>query len=210
MKEENPKWENSGDRLEAVLTDSDDGPDGSIKSIRWEADVPVAGNPFMMVDFLRCEVITALAVAAMAGIPQWFYGGMGAAQAAAILRLCVAGMLLFALGLFAVGFLILRNGFYALFVLNGHHIYWEARRRKREAGVLLGCRPRPAGTGALPRAFSREILWRKADSFTGFPSMRTILEKRGVWEIPRLYMPDNETYEKVRKFLLLRLREHKP
>jgi hypothetical protein len=202
--------ESLGDRLEAILMNHDEGPDGSVKSIRWEVDVPIASNPFILTDFLRCEVITALSVAAMAGIPQWFYGGIGAVQAAAILRLCVGGMLLFALGLFVVVFLMLRNGFYVLFVLNEHHIYWEARRRKRGTGVLLGCRPRPAGPGTAPRAFSREIPWRKADSFTNFLSMRTILVKRGVWEITRLYMPDDETCQKVRRFLLSRLQERNP
>jgi hypothetical protein len=196
---------NPGDRLEAILTNRDDG------SLRWDADVPIASNPFLLVDFLRCEVITALAVAAMAGIPQWFYGGIGVVQVAAILRLCVMGTLLFALGLFVVGFLMLRNRFYALFVLNEHHIYWEARRRTRGAGVFLGCRPRPAGAnGSSPRAFSREIPWNRVDGFASFPSMRTILVKRGVWEIIRLYMPDDETYEKVRAFLASRMRERSP
>jgi membrane-associated phospholipid phosphatase len=198
------KNSNSGERLEALLTNDDD------RSVRWDADVPIISNLFILMDFLRCEVITALAVAAMAGIPQWFYGGIDRAQASAILHLCVAGMLLFAFCFLGVVFVALRNRFYALFVLNEHHIYCEVRRW-RGGGMRLGCRPSPVGmSNASPRAFSREIPWDKADSFTNFPSMRTILVKRGVWEIVRLYMPDGETHEKARSFLALRLKERGP
>jgi hypothetical protein len=77
--------------------------------------------------------------------------------------------------------------------------------------VFLGYRPRVAeANDSSPRVFSREVPWNKADSFTSFPSMRTILVKRGIWEMVKLYMPDDETHEKVRAFLASQVRERTP
>ncbi len=195
-----------GQRLETLLRDEDD------DSLRWSADVPVVTNPFILVDFLRFVIVTAMIIFAVAAIPQWAYArDLSPPRLAAILRLCALGGAVFSACLFAVGFLFLRNRFRALFVLNPRHIYYETARGGKGLRPFLRWKPAPPGERAPgERAFVREIPWSKTDSFVSFPSVRTILLKRGMWEILKLYMPDDETHARVEAYLRKRLRERRP
>ena len=200
------KSNSPGQRLETLLRD-DDG-----DSLRWSADVPVVTNPFILVDFLRFLIATGMIIFVVAAIPQWAYTrDLSPPRLAAILRLCALGCAVFAACLFAAGFVLLRNRFRATFVLNPWHIYYETARGGRGLRLFLGWKPAPTeGRFDGERAFAREIPWSKTDSFVGFPSVRTILLKRGIWEILKLYTPDEATYEKATEYLRGRLRERKP
>lgn len=195
-----------GQRLENLLRDEDE------DSLRWSADVPVVTNPFILVDFLRFVIVTAMIVFVVAAIPQWAYThDLSAPKLAAILRLCALGGIVFSVCLFAVGFIFLRNRFRALFVLNPWHIYYETARGGKGLRLFLKWKPAPPGERTPgERAFTREIPWSKTDSFVSFPSVRTILLKRGMWEILKLYMPDDETHAQVEAYLTKRLRKRNP
>ena len=197
-----PQKSELGERLENVLNE-ESGP----RSVRWAAEVPIVTNLFMLVDFLRFALVTMAIIFAIVSVPEWFYTRrITEAQLLAILRLCGLGFVVFTACLLAVGFLLLRNRFRATFVLSPANVYYETA--KCNGLPSLKFRPSPAdGKPNSGRAFSREIPWEKMDSFVGFPSMRTILLKRGLWEILKLYTPDDETYAKVLAFLQLRLKE---
>lgn len=194
-----------GERLNDVLTE-----EGDFHSVRWRVEVPVVTNPFILSDFLRFSLIMAAVIFAMTIVPEWLYTGrITETQLLAILRLCGLGFSVYCGCLFAVGFLLLRNRFQATFVLSPSGIYYETARCKGAPSLKL--RPAPADEKSRPRrAFSRDIPWRKADSFVGFPSMRTILLKRGLWEILKIYAPDDEAYAKAQTFLCSRLRQRAP
>ena len=189
--------ETAGDRLEKVLGASEDS-----ASVRWEADVPIITNPFVLVDIARFEVATFAIVFVAVSLPQAIFEGFtSAAQIVAILRLCLLGMLVFAACFLLIGLLFLKNRYRATFVLNDAHIYYEAARAGRGSGLLLSARPRTASGPRPPRTVGREIPWSKVDRFQSFPSMRTILLGRGIWEITKLYAPDDETYGKALAFV---------
>ena len=203
-----------GDKLENVLGNTR--PQGGEDSLRWSVEVPIVTNPFILVDFLRFCLITAMIVFVMAAIPQWAYArGIAAPQLAAILRLCGWGALVFAACLFVVGFFLLQNRFHALFVLNDRQIYYETIKKSKRSFLKfnLKWRPTPADDSFDPdavRSFTKEVPWSKADSFIAFPAVRTILLKRGIWEILKLYMPDDATYAQVEAFLGKRLKQRNP
>lgn len=193
--------EAAGERLERVLGAAED-----VASIRWEADVPIITNPFVLVDIARFEVATFAIVFVAASLPQLaFEGGATASQVAAILRLCLVGVLVFAACFFLIGLVFLKNRYRATFVLNNSHVYHEAARAGRGSGLLLAARPRTASGPRPPRTVGREIPWSKVDRFQAFPSMRTILLKRGIWEITKLYAPDDEMYGKALAFVSARV-----
>ncbi len=191
----------AGDRLEYVLGA---GPDDG--AVRWEADVPIVTNPFVLVDIARFETATFAIVFVAAALPHaYFQGFTDPGQITAILRLALLGVLAFALCFLAIGLIFLQNRYRATFVLNESHIYYEAARAGRGSGLLLATRPRAAAGTRLPRAVGREIPWSRVDRFQAFPSMRTLLLKRGIWEIAKLYTPDDATYEKALSFVSRRL-----
>lgn len=201
-----------GERLEKVLRDGGDG-----DSIRWSAEVPIVTNPFILVDFFRFLIVTAAIIFAMAAIPQWAYtDDLSPPRLGAILNLCLLGCVVFSACLFVAGFAFLRNCFRATFVLNPRHIYYETVRGGGPRGLskirfFFGWRPEPVRENfEAGRSFAREIPWKKTDSFVSFPSVRTILLKRGIWEILKLYMPDDETHKKVEAYLSKRLKQRKP
>ena len=191
----------AGDRLEKVLNDAADD-----SSVRWEADVPIITNPFVLVDIARFEVATFAIVFVAASLPQAVFEGFTSAdQIVAILRLCLLGVLVFAACFFLIGLLFLKNRYRATFVLNDSHIYYEAARAGRGSGLLLAACPRVASGPRPPRSVGREVPWSKVDRFQAFPSMRTVLLKRGIWEITKLYAPDEETYDKALAFVSARV-----
>ena len=201
-----------GLRLEDVLTEQDD--DSLYHgSVRWNVGVPIMTNPFILVDFARFILITMLVILVMVLIPQWFYTrNIGAREIAALFKLCLLGAALFTACFAVIGIFFLRNRYYALYVLNDQHIYYENIKGNDDSGFLsLALRPFPVkGRLNAVRGQRREISWQKVDSFVDFPVMRTILLKRGMWEILKLYLPDKAVHGKVRAFLEARLEKRNP
>lgn len=198
-----------GLRLEDVLTEQDD----DSVSVRWHVGVPIMTNPFILVDFARFILITVLIIFVMVLIPQWFYTrSIGTREVAALLKLCALGAALFTACFAAIGIFFLRNRYYALYVLNDRHIYYENIKGSDESGFFsLALRPFPVkGRLNAVRVQRREISWQKVDSFVDFPAMRTILLKRGMWEILKLYLPDRAVHERARAFLEARLEKRNP
>lgn len=187
-----------GDRLEKVLGSAS----GDMSSVRWEVDVPIITNPFILVDIAWFETATFAIIFVAASLPQAVYEGFTSiSQIAAILRLCLLGVLIFAASFLIIGLVFLKNRYCTMFVLNEMHIYYEVAKAGKGAGLLLAVRPRNASDSRLPRSLGREIPWNRVDRFQTFPSMGTILLKRGFWEIVRLYTPDEATYIKVLAYI---------
>lgn len=190
--------ETTGDRLEKVLG----GASGDTSSVRWETDVPIITNPFVLVDMARFETATFAIIFIAASLPHAVYEGFTSiSQIAAILRLCLLGVLIFAASFLIIGLAFLKNRYRATFVLNDMHIYYEAARAGGDVGLLLAVRPRKASGPRPPRSVGREIPWNRVDRFQTFPSMRTILLKRGLWEITKLYAPDEATYAEALAYI---------
>lgn len=190
--------ETTGDRLEKALGGVSD----DTLSVRWEVDVPIITNPFVLVDIARFEIATFAIIFVAVSLPQIVYEGFtNIDQIAAIFRLCLLGVLIFAASFLVIGLAFLKNRYRATFVLNDMHIYYEAAKVGRGVGLLLAVRPCEASAPQLPRSMKREIPWNKVDQFHGFPSMRTILLKRGSWEITKLYAPDEATYAEALAYI---------
>ena len=194
--------------LGKILTE--DPTDGSV---RWGVGVPLITNPFILVDLARFVLVAMFVILVMAAIPQWAYAGeFTETQVLAICRLCLWGAALFAIAFAIIGGLFFRNRFYAVYVLNDRHIYYE-NVKGRDGGFFFiwNCRPFPMeGSLDVARRISREISWSKVDSFVDFPGMRTILLKRGMWEILKLYTPDEAVHSRVSAFLGSRLKKRNP
>lgn len=188
------------------------GHDGK-NSLQWEAAVPVATNPFTLVELFQTSFIGAGVALAIMATGVWVMGGglhpgdvslmLGGAAVFFVVVSCV--FLLLGLTLF-------RNRYFALYHLTPGGIYHRTARGRDESGspFLFGMRPLPvigAVTGKKVR--EKDLPWEKVDRFVDFESMRSVQLKRGRWNMLRLYTPDPATHARVVAYLAARLEQVK-
>ena len=183
-------------------------PDGA--TLRWEAVVPIATNPFMLLELFQFALVGAGVAVVLLCTGVWFTEG-GLALADVEQALAVGGMLLAAamVGFVLMSLLFFGNRYYAVYRIDAGGIYHEGRRGRDESGGLISlrCKPYPV-TGAVASSGgvrSRHLSWEKVDHFQDIPSMRVVILRRGRWHLLRLYTPDAETHARVTACLSARL-----
>lgn len=180
---------------------------------QWEAVVPIATNPFILVELFQMAFVGASVGLVIMGSGLWLVGG-GITPGDIILLLGASGLFLVAIVavFIAVSLLFFRNRYYALFNLTSTGVYHRVTRGHDESGVqfALAARPFAVRGGVSGKATKeKELPWEKVDHFADFPDMRTIQLKRGRWHMMRLYTPDIGTHNEVVAFLAKKIREEK-
>lgn len=181
------------------------------QSIGWAAVVPIATNPFMLIELFQVSLVGAGVALLIMGSGLWIIGGglhpgdvSLMAGGAAVLFVVVSFVFL------VVGLLFFRNRYFALYHLTPGGIYHQATRGHDESGspFLLSLRPVPVdGMVMGKKTREKDLPWDRVDHFIDFASMRSVQLKRGRWHLLRLYTPDAETHECVVAYLATRLRQ---
>lgn len=179
----------------------------------WEAVVPIATNPFILVELIQMAIVGAGVGLVVMASGLWLVGGgimpgdlallLGAAS---LFFLCIA-VLFIAIALLPFG-----NRYYVLYNMTQAGVYHRLTRGHDESGTRFAfvMRPFPViGFVSGKKTKEKELPWEKVDHFVNFSAMRSILLKRGRWHMMRLYTPDTETHNNVVAFLSEKLREEK-
>lgn len=180
---------------------------------QWEAAVPIATNPFILVELFQMAFAGACVGLVIMGSGLWLVGG-GITPGDVTLLLGASGFFLVAVAavFIAVSLLFFGNRYYAVFNLTPTGVYHRVTRGHDESGMRFALTARPfAVRGAVSGKATKEkeLPWEKVDHFTDFPNMRTIQLKRGRWHMMRLYTPDIGTHNDVVAFLAEKIREEK-
>lgn len=181
------------------------------RTLHWEATVPIATNPFLLLEVCQMAFAAAAAGLMIMAVGAWLVGGgitpedmLVMLQASAVFFIViVAAFIIFALVFF-------RNRYYALFSLTDEGIRHEGIRGRDEGGLPFswGIRPGPVkGLLLGKRTRAKDLPWDRVDRFVNFASMRSIQLKRGRWHLLRLYTPDAATHELAVAYLSRILRE---
>lgn len=180
-------------------------------SLRWETTVPIATNPFILIEIFQFALIGSAIVVLSLCSAVWFSeGGVTGGEIAA--SFVIAGMALIGvmLGFFLLVFIFFGNRYYVVYLLDSNGAYHEGSRGSdgRKEWFSLRVKPYPVVPPLrAARTRSRHLLWEKVDHFHAIPSMRTIMLRRGRWHMLRLHIPDDATYGRVMEFLNRRVRK---
>lgn len=179
----------------------------------WEAAVPIATNPFMLVElFQMCFTGAGVGLVIMASGLWIVGGGLQPGDLSLILGAAAVFLVAVAAVFIAVSLLFFGNRYYAVYNLTQTGVYHRVTRGHDESGqkFALAAKPYPViGFVSGKTTKEKELPWEKVDHFVNFPDMRSILLKRGRWHMMRLYTPDTETHNQVAAFLSGKLREEK-
>ncbi|CAK7051828.1 MAG: hypothetical protein DELT_01077 [Desulfovibrio sp.] len=182
-------------------------------SYGWETAVPIATNPFTLMELLQmCLTGAGVGLAIMAS-GLWIVGG-GLQPGDVSLLFAAAGVFLVAVAaaFIAVSLLFFGNRYYAEYNLTKTGVYCRLTRGRDQSGqkFAFAVKPFPVeGYISGKTTKEKELPWDKTDHFVNFPEMRSVQLKRGWWHMMRLYSPDAETHNEVVTFLSGKLREKK-
>lgn len=174
-------------------------------TLRWRAVVPMATNPFILMELLQFAFVGACVVFIVLATGFWLTDeGLGNAEIMHSL-----GAAAYVLGAVVVGFVLVcvvffGNRYFAVYNLDRQGIYHEGSRGSDERHEFIGFRARPypvSGAVKADRTRSRTLMWEKVTAYQSMPGMRVIVLRRGSWHMMRLYMPDAETHAEVVRFL---------
>lgn len=192
--------------LRDVLTPPED-----IGILRWQATVPLATNPFLLLELVQLALVGASIVLVTLCLGVWITDGVllvedvyTSLRAAAFVALAILAAFLL------VSLVFFDNRYFAVYQLDSGGIYHESSRGTDEKRVMLYLKTRPgpvAGSVKAGRTRSRHLPWEKTDRFQPIPAMRVIVLRRGIWHMMRLYLPDDATFAKAEEFLAGRLKK---
>ncbi len=183
------------------------------QTLQWQAVVPVATNPFILLELVQMSFAASCAGLVIMGSGLWLVGGgLQPGDIVMLLQASVAFFVIIVAAFLCVTLVFFRNRYYASYSCSRDGIRYEGVRGRDESGSLFTWAVRPFAVrgvpkGSAPRA--RELPWDKIDRFVSFASMRSVQLKRGRWHLLRLYTPDAETHERLVAFLAARLQEVK-
>lgn len=183
-------------------------------TLRWRATVPMATNPFLLIEWCQFGLAGGGLVLLTLSVGVRFTDGvLTMADIIICLRAAVAVLLGIVAAFLAVSALLFGNRYYALYHMDAGGIYHESSRGQDESGTrfFLDLRPGPVqGAVTAARTSSRVLPWEKVRSFQNIPSMRVIVLRRGLWHMMRVYTPDAETHQRVAAYLTQRLQAKRP
>lgn len=182
---------------------------GGKNTLQWEAAVPIATNPFTLMELFQASLIGAGVALSIMATGVWIWGG---GLHPGDVSLMLGGAVVF----FAVascvfllsGFLLFRNRYFVLYHLTSGGIYLRTVKGRDESGSFLmaAIRPLPVvGTVTGKKPHEKDLPWEKVDRFVDYPSMRSVQLKRGRWNMLRLYTPDPATHARLVAYLAGRL-----
>lgn len=185
--------------------------EGDDGSLRWETTVPIATNPFILVELFQFALIGSAIVVLSLCSAVWFSeGGISGDEVTAAFIIAGMALICVIIGFFVLVFIFFGNRYYSVYLLDSNGAYHEGSRGSdgRSEWFSLRLKPYPVISPLhSTRTRSKYLLWEKVDHFYAIPSMRTIMLRRGRWHMLRLYIPDNATYDRVLEFLTRQLRK---
>ena len=175
--------------------------------LRWRAAVPLATNPFLMLEVGQFALVGAAVVLLTLCLGVRVTEGVLTPENASMaLRISVTVFLALIAGFALISLVFFGNRYFAVFQAEPSGIYHEGSRGENgRTGPFLRMRAMPVvGSVKAARTRGRELPWEKADRFHDISSMRVIILKRGFWHMLRLYTPDDATHELVVRYLTQR------
>ncbi len=174
-------------------------------SLQWRAGVPIATNPFILLELLQAGCVGGAVVLAVMASGLWLMGGgLQPGDVSTVLLTSLACVAAFALAFVVVAFVFFGNRYYAEYHCSYSGVYQQVTRGRDESGrrVPFASRPFPvAGAIKGGRSQDKDLPWEKVDHFVNFASMRSIQLKRGRWHMLRLYTPDAQTHARLAAYL---------
>ena len=182
-------------------------------SLRWEVTVPLGTNPFILVELFQFSFVSGAVAALLIGTGVWATKGGSVTGQEIVVAISTGGLLMAGVmaGFIAISFVFFSNRYYSVYRMDSVGVYHEGSRGKDERREWLSLRVKPypvIGQITPERTRSKHLLWEKVDRYHGIPSMRTIILRRGMWHLLRLYMPDDATYRKAMEFLSQNLQKY--
>lgn len=179
-------------------------------ALRWRATVPLATNPFLLLELMQFAFVAASVVLTVICIGVWLTDS-ALTPGDAISSLWMSCLVfLGVLAAFAViSIFFFGNRYYAVYQTDASGLYYEGSKgRDERSGLFVYPRAMPVlGDVRAKRTSGRHLPWEKIDRFQDFPSMRVIVLKRKFWHLMRLYTPDTETHAQVTFYLRQRLKK---
>jgi hypothetical protein len=177
--------------------------------LRWRAAVPIATNPFLLLELFQFAFAGAAVVLVILCVGVRLTDG-GLTPADIRISLQAAGLILLTsmAVVIGLGFLVFGNRYFAVFQLGPASIYYEASRGHDDdrRPFLLSVRPVPVrGQVVAGRTRSRQLAWDRISHFEDYPSLGVIVLRRRRWHMLKLYTPDPETHRQVVRCLEERL-----
>lgn len=180
-------------------------------TIQWEVAVPIATNPFTLIELFQTSLIGAGVALSIMACGVWV---LGDGLLPGDLPLMFGGAAVFfataSCVFLVVGGLVFRNRYFVSCSLTPGGVYLRYRRGRDESGsaFLRSARPVPiVGAVTGKKHWEKELSWDKVDRFIDFASMRSVQLKRGRWSMLRLYTPDAATHARVVAHLAARLKQ---
>lgn len=174
---------------------------GTEASLRWRAAVPIATNPFLLLEFFQFAFVGGLGILVTLCVGVWLMdGALSAADLRMALAVFGATMLALSAGFVALGLFCFGNRYFAVFQMDQTGIYYEGSRGRDETRGLFHFSTKPlpvCGQVQAKRTSGRHLPWSRVNRFENFPARRVIILRRGFWHMLKLYTPDPETHARV-------------
>lgn len=170
--------------------------------VSWEVTVPLMTNRFILYDLLIFSGVgwsVPSMIASLAAV--WLASRVDWVMIFSIFRL-VAICILFFLAFFAaVGLLLMKNRFFARYVINGSGISFETARGASAgldvAGHYFSLMASPCSAGQVEYKTSKWVTWDKFAEIRIHPGDRVISLCGQFLPMIRLYCPDEQVYSKA-------------
>ena len=179
-------------------------------SLRWQAAVPLATNPILLLEVIQLALIGAAVVLAVlcVGVRLMSEALTLEDVLTSLWMACLVFLAVLA-GFVAVATFFFGNKYFAVYHADSSGIYYEGSRgQDGRSGFFFYMRTMPViSVVKIAGTSGRYLPWEKADRFQDIPSMRVIVIRRGFWHLLRLYTPDAITHKQVTHYLEQRLKK---
>lgn len=178
-------------------------------TLRWQTTVTLATNALLLFDWFQFALAGAaiVLISLCAGV-RVTEGFMTVEDFAVSLKAAAVVFAAVMAAFVGASVLFFGNRYFAVFLLDASGVYHEGTRGEDERRERFSLRALPypvVGRITARRARSRRLPWEKINGFQNIPSMRVIVLRRNFWHMLRLYMPDDETHNRVATYLAQRL-----